>query len=494
MSAYRVITGYDWIGVVEAMAVTGLIALLDGLLSVGAPFLLEAAALAPSAHATHQGEAVLTASRDVPELEHWLVPGPGTDTNGEPAPACQGLSAALSTPKDGTFSVLWALNGPEDRIWKGRVSSHNGQARSVNVLYFSKPGDYRLSCTFTGDGAHSASVSWELTVDNSSNGPRGRAEYPSGPGTMVLIKGGSFLMGTPGAKKAGLGAGEGVVPERRVTVRDFYMGKYPVTMGEFCEFLDARGNPKDKYYWGRDKLMSVVESVGPGWGPVNFPEGDFPLVRQDGRYVVLWGNENRPVDLVTWFGATEYCKWLSEKTGKNYGLPTEEEWEYAARGSEGRKFPWGALDPVAAKRVEAYLGTFHASNVGSCPSNYTPGGIADLGVGVGEWCRDICPWRPRSNTSDTFSFSSPIPLPEYLYASSSASDWDSVDTAPRIIEGSIYPIGISTGWTFLLHPMEQRPNKTIMQAAKTMGLPPTVGEPGVGFRVVMEVDAGSTGE
>jgi formylglycine-generating enzyme required for sulfatase activity len=119
---------------------------------------------------------------------------------------------------------------------------------------------------------------------------------------MVTIPSGAFWMGSDKALDSD--ADDYELPRHRVTIANrFAMGKYPVTFDEYDRFAQAtgRGLPKD--------------------------EG--------------WGRGNRPVINVSWKDATAYTKWLSAQTGKRYRLPTEAEWEHAARAGTESRYWWG---------------------------------------------------------------------------------------------------------------------------------------------------------
>lgn len=119
---------------------------------------------------------------------------------------------------------------------------------------------------------------------------------------MVLIAAGPFTMGTDEAQPY-------EKPAHTVTLPDYWMSVYPVTNREFAAFIEATGK--------------VVPSLGwPGQRPA--PEQEF-----------------LPVTGVAWYLALEYCTWLTQESGRNYALPTEAEWEKAARGFDGHNYPWG---------------------------------------------------------------------------------------------------------------------------------------------------------
>lgn len=118
---------------------------------------------------------------------------------------------------------------------------------------------------------------------------------------MVVLPSSTFRMGSPNGERGRM-ANEG--PLHAVSVRSFAIGKYEVTFDEWNACVKARGcehKPKD--------------------------EG--------------WGRKNRPVIGVSWSDAQQYAVWLTEKTGKEYRLPTESEWEYAARAGSSSSYPWG---------------------------------------------------------------------------------------------------------------------------------------------------------
>jgi formylglycine-generating enzyme required for sulfatase activity len=179
---------------------------------------------------------------------------------------------------------------------------------------------------------------------------------------MVRISAGKFLIGSTKEQAAqtikdGLGKeyAEWEQPQHTVELSEYSLGKYPITNREYQAFVrDAKYNPPR------------------GWDGDQFPaeKGSHPVVN------------------VSWNDANEYCKWLSEKTKKNYRLPTEAEWEKAARGEDGRVYPWGNdFDPKKANTSEAKISD--TSDVGKfSPQGDSPYGCADMAGNVWEWCND----------------------------------------------------------------------------------------------------------
>lgn len=179
---------------------------------------------------------------------------------------------------------------------------------------------------------------------------------------MVRIPAGKFLMGTTReqaaqAVKNGLREeiAEREQPQHTVELSEYFIGKYPITNREYQAFvLEAKHKPPR------------------GWDGDQFPPE----------------KGSQPVVYVSWDDAVAYCKWLSEKTNKNYHLPTEAEWEKAARGEDGRVYPWGDdFDTRRANTRELYIGgTSHVGNFS--PQGDSPYGCTDMAGNVWEWCND----------------------------------------------------------------------------------------------------------
>lgn len=152
---------------------------------------------------------------------------------------------------------------------------------------------------------------------------------------MVVIHAGEFTMGSPKTEK---GRSDDEGPQRKVRItRDFALGKYAVTVGEFERFLAASGY-KTEAERNPSEGMRVWD--GKEWAWSKGKSWRDPGFKQDGRH---------PVVGVSWNDAQAYVKWLSDKTGKAYRLPSEAEWEYAARAGTTTSRFWGD-DPNQACR------------------------------------------------------------------------------------------------------------------------------------------------
>ncbi len=201
------------------------------------------------------------------------------------------------------------------------------------------------------------------------------------------------------------------------------------------------------------------------------------------KYRARGGLEFCPAHQVTWFGAVEYCKWLSERTGRRYRLPTEAEWEYAVRGPEGRyqpwgtarafgkgKLPWTTVRGVFGKQMGVYLGFKHIA-IGSFPHGDTPEGVADMVGYVIQWCSDIY--------SPDYYRRSPKDNPK----GPTAEEVDA-ETPRRVVRG----VGYGTGsWL--------KSNYVEVPAWARLSRKPRdyYGIKDVGFRVVAEPDRASSG-
>ncbi len=240
-----------------------------------------------------------------------------------------------------------------------------------------------------------------------------------GYGDYLLVPAGEFLMGDnyndailpPDGKSQ-------EKPVHSINLNAFYVGKYEVTNGEFKKFMDDGGYTNQDYWtaeeWDRassgadkDLRKNCIGNV------IKLSYGRQPEFWSDSTTAGggIPGNENFPVVGVNLHEASAYCKWLSEKTGKAYRLPTEAEWEKAARGTDQRRFPWGDnIDSSFAnyyKSSDPYendlsilggltpVGYYNGNTYGSFPtrSNASPYGAYDMAGSVFEWVSDR--WDPN---------------------------------------------------------------------------------------------------
>ncbi|MDQ1350423.1 MAG: hypothetical protein QG657_725 [Acidobacteriota bacterium] len=180
---------------------------------------------------------------------------------------------------------------------------------------------------------------------------------------MVLVEAGKFTMGSEEY--------DDEKPVHKIELTEFEIGKYPVTNTEFKAFMLDHGY-ENKEYWTPEGWQWRQEN--------NISE---PGLWHDRK----WNGPNFPVVGVSWYEAAAYAVWLSAKTHHKYQLPTEAQWEKAARGSRGFRYPWGdKFDKNKCNSAES--GLHRTSPVGIFPSGKSPYGGMDMAGNVWEWCAD----------------------------------------------------------------------------------------------------------
>ena len=153
----------------------------------------------------------------------------------------------------------------------------------------------------------------------------------------VDIKGGTFLMGQSDPDIGGTGKTKDEQPPHTVTISNFALGRYEITVAQFRAFMED-----ENYKTDAEKEGFSWEWKGGKWEKMNgvyWKHDTQGNLRPESDY-------NHPVIHVSWNDAVAYCTWLSKKTGRNYRLPTEAEWEYAAgNGNRHTKYSWGDGSP-----------------------------------------------------------------------------------------------------------------------------------------------------
>lgn len=173
---------------------------------------------------------------------------------------------------------------------------------------------------------------------------------------MVLVPAGPFVMGTEGRAR-------NERPAHTVTLDEYYIDQFEVSFAKFAEFLNAMGNQFEG---------------NAHWVEVNDPDLRIHLV--DGVWKVDPGFENYPMVEMTWFGARAFCAWRGGR------LPSEAEWEKAARGPDGRTFPWG--EEISCEQANYAGCVYDALPVDSLPAGASPYGAYQMAGNVMEWVAD----------------------------------------------------------------------------------------------------------
>ena len=266
------------------------------------------------------------------------------------------------------------------------------QARAVGLLdgivrdlspYQYQPSDPRYRQTFTEvmrifEPEPSKSVPIKLRIETAEAlGRAGDPRLVDDKLRWVEIPGGKFLMGAQQqdshAPNYDPDAFNNESPPHWVEVDTFHFGRYPVTVQEYAVFIEDDGYAESRW-----------------WLPKEFGRRQQP---EDWQKQVE--HQNRPVVGVSWFEAMAYCLWLTDrlrrlgqlKPTESIRLPTEAEWEWAARGNTPRRYPWGDAEPKAERlNFNSQVGS--PTPVGVYPLGATPEGVLDLAGNVLEWCAD----------------------------------------------------------------------------------------------------------
>jgi len=193
-----------------------------------------------------------------------------------------------------------------------------------------------------------------LSLLMASAGAARAAQGSEAPDGMVEVPAGPFTMGADGSDgRVGVQIGVDSLPRHQVQVAAFWIDRTEVTHKAYREFVAATG---------RDTPVDPKFADFYSW-----TDGEFPP-----------GLANHPVVYVDWYDADAYCRWRGAR------LPTEAEWEKAARGTDGRTYPWGeGFDETACNVRETAVGW--STPVGTMDGDRSPYGVMDMCGNVSEW-------------------------------------------------------------------------------------------------------------
>lgn len=207
---------------------------------------------------------------------------------------------------------------------------------------------------------------------------------------MNYIPGGTFLMGSPDEDFT---AAPDERPAHEVTLDPFYLDKYEVSVAQYAAFLNRLGTYKE--------ACTENDCVHPRFeaGYTSYlleeDQGDGSLI-----YIPLTGFSNYPINHVSWFGAQAYCQAMDAR------LPTEAEWEFAARSDDNRIYPWGNEAPDETRAVFNSESYENIKPVDALPDGISPFGIYGMAGSLWEWTND---WYDENYYSNSPSNNPPGP-------------------------------------------------------------------------------------
>jgi formylglycine-generating enzyme required for sulfatase activity len=238
---------------------------------------------------------------------------------------------------------------------------------------------------------------------------------------------GVFVMGGVDSDRDNDG---GEKPQHAVDLSAFRIGRYPVTNAQYAAFVQDGGYT--------EKWRQCWNEAGWDW------KGDRTGPRTYGGVFEL---PNHPVVAVTWYEAVAFCRWLTERSRavgeigeeQEVALPSEAQWEKAARGTDGRRFPWGQdTDPNYANSLDTGIGS--TSAVGCFPRGASPYGVLDMAGNAWEWTRSLWgkEWKkpefgyPYDSEDGREDLQARVEMRRVLRGGAFDNDWRDIRCAHRI--------------------------------------------------------------
>src|SRR5215467_2180801 len=304
--------------------------------------------------------------------------GPPSGSDASVALPPEGRQTEHDVPQRGRMILAHKILAHNPRLWS--------VAAAALLLCAAWPAAYLLGWPVSAANPGHVSVAENTPGGSQPASFRDCQDCPE----MVALPAGEFMMGSPESEDGHRGV-EGI-PRRVIISKRFAIGKFEVTVDQFSAFVAETGMTAGNLC----RAIVVFDRTSLIWGP---PEASF---RQPGFDVV----GSQPVVCVSWHEAQAYVAWLRRRTGKPYRLPTEAEWEYAARAGTTTRFSFGSDETALCAYARfADLGsrfgwhdacrsditTYGPVPVGSLKAN--PWGIFDMHGNAWEWVEDC--WTPN---------------------------------------------------------------------------------------------------
>ncbi len=236
--------------------------------------------------------------------------------------------------------------------------------------------------------------------------------------TMIYIPEGRFTIGND-KLTSDVTQSMPASPAHKVSLTGYWIGRTPVTIGQFRMFVNETGFVTSVEKPGHEGPW-VYEFEEKGFITIPGFHWDNAFSKVTERFPEVVIDDRHPVNCVSWYDSVAFCSWLSSKIGLNFKLPTEAEWEYAARGDDGRVYPWGNEEPDGTRAnyaEEAFNAVFPntgqslvhfgvndgyaaTSPVGMYPNGASPFGALDMAGNLTEWvCDYLAPYQAKALTN-----------------------------------------------------------------------------------------------
>lgn len=219
---------------------------------------------------------------------------------------------------------------------------------------------------------------------------------------MIYVPEGTFTMGNNESEWLE------AAPEHQVTLSHYWISKTPITKGQFRDFVTSTNFVTEVEKPGHPGPFVLVMPGAEYFEPQQGYHWDNAYKDVIAAFPEIEINDNHPVSCVSWNDAIDYTNWLKQEKGLEFSLPTEAEWEYAARGTDKRVYPWGNEEPDGTRanyadetmnkyfpnleQAEVHFGVTDGyaltSPVGSFPKGASPIGALDMAGNLTEWVFD----------------------------------------------------------------------------------------------------------